>query len=183
MIVKHGLAGLAGAVLLAGVAVAQTQAPQMQAPATRMDSSAPSASSTATQSHQGLWRASKLVGVSVYNDSNESLGKINDIVIDHNGGIKNVIIGVGGFLGVGERYIAVSFDKLKWSDDPVRTAAATPPVGGPPAPAGGMDRSRTVGTTATMPPPSMPKVDAWYPDHAVLSATKDDVKAMPEFRY
>jgi len=185
MIVKHGLAGVAGAVLLASVAFAQTPTTRTD----RMDSGAPSASSTAVQSHQGLWRASKLVGVNVYNDGNESLGKINDLVIDHSGNIKNVIIGVGGFLGVGERYIAVSFDKLKWSDEPVRTANAMPPAGATP-PAGGMDSGRTVGSTANTPATPMPppaaassRADAWYPDHAVLSATRDEVKAMPEFKY
>ena len=105
---------------------------------------------------------------------------INDLVVDNRGAIKNVIIGVGGFLGVGERYIAVSFDKLKWSNEPVRTAATTAP------PAGGTDPSRTVGSTSTTPPApasSMSKSDSWYPDHATLSATKDEVKSMPEFKY
>lgn len=180
MIVKHGLAGLAGALLLASVASAQTQTPS-----TRMDNSnTPSASSTTTmQSHQGLWRASKLEGLNVYNDSGESLGKINDILVDHNGNIKNVIIGVGGFLGVGERYIAVTFDKLKWSDEPVRTASTTAPASGTSAPATTADSNRTVGSTATTSTTASSNANAWYPDHAVLSASKDDVKAMPEFKY
>ena len=113
--------------------------------------------------------------------------KINDLIVDNSGAVKNVIIGVGGFLGVGERYIAVSFNKLKWVDEPIRTANTAPPA------AGGMDSGRTVGSTAntpsstSAPSPSSTaataRVDAWYPDHAVLSATKDDVKAMPEFKY
>lgn len=170
-------ATLLSAALLTGSAWAQT------APTPRTDTTA-----TSLQSQQGLWRASKLVGVNVYNESNESLGSINDLIVDNSGSIKNVIIGVGGFLGVGERYISVSFDKLKWSNEPVKTAAATPP-------AGGMDSQRTVGSTSTTPPgPSSSstmanstavKSDAktWYPDHAVLSASKDEVKAMPEFKY
>lgn len=174
MIMKHALTGVIGTVLLTGVALAQTPAP-----ANRMDST-PGASSSTMQSHQGMWRASKLVGVNVYNDSGESLGKINDLIVDNTGATRNVIIGVGGFLGVGERYIAVSFDKLKWSNEPLRTASTTAPA------AGGMDSNRTVGSTAkTSPTPtaSGAAVDAWYPDHAVLSATRDDVKAMPEFKY
>jgi sporulation protein YlmC with PRC-barrel domain len=175
MIAKYVAAGLLGTALLTGSALAQTTTP-----APRADSSM---SATSSMSHQGLWRASKLVGVNVYNDSNESLGSINDLIVDNSGNIKNVIIGVGGFLGVGERYIAVSFDKLKWSNDPVRTAASTPP-------AAGMDSNRTVGSTSTTPitpttatVPTTSKADSWYPDHAVLSATKDDVKSMPEFKY
>jgi len=181
MSVKYAVAGVLGTVLLTSVAFAQAPAP-----APRTDAAAPS--SSATQSHQGLWRASKLVGVNVYNDSNESLGSINDLIVDNSGSIKNVVIGVGGFLGVGERYIAVSFDKLKWSNEPAKMAANT-------APAGGMDKGRTVGSSPTTPstapatptpPPTtmgMSKADSWYPDHAILSATKDEVKALPEFKY
>ncbi len=178
MFAKYAVAGLAGAALLAGTALAQTPAP-----APRADTSASTISSS--QSHQGLYRASKLVGVNVYNDSNESLGSINDLIVDNSGNIKNVIIGVGGFLGVGERYIAVGFDQLKWSNDPVKTAAATPP-------AGGTDNSRTVGSSTTAAPgtpmtapaaAARSNADAWYPDHALLSATKDQVKSMPEFKY
>jgi len=179
MFKTYAAATLLSAALLTGTALAQT------APAPRSDTTTAATSSSA-QSHQGLWRASKLVGVNVYNESNESLGKINDLIVDNSGGIKNVVIGVGGFLGVGERYISVSFDKLKWSTDPVKTAAATPP-------AGGMDSQRTVGAAPTAPPSSSSTMananaaksnaDNWYPDHAVLNASKDDVKAMPEFKY
>jgi sporulation protein YlmC with PRC-barrel domain len=169
------LAGLLGSALLTSLAVAQTPAPVPRADTT---------TSAMPQSHSGMWRASKLVGVNVYNDNNESLGNINDLIVDANGAAKNVIIGVGGFLGVGERYISVNFDKLKWSNEPMKTAATT-------APAGGMDSGRTVGSTSTTPPTPMAppasttssKADSWYPDHAVLSASKDDVKAMPEFKY
>ena len=43
----------------------------------------------------------------MYNDSNESLGSINDLLTDKSGNIKAVVIGVGGFLGVGEHLVAV----------------------------------------------------------------------------
>lgn len=175
MLKTYAAATMLSAALLTGSALAQT------APVPRTETTAAAPSSTAPQSHQGLWRVSKLVGVNVYNESNESLGSINDLIVDNSGSIKNVIIGVGGFLGVGERYISVSFDKLKWSTDPVKTAASTPP-------AGGMDSQRTVGSTSTTPPASSTTMaksnaDNWYPDHAVLSASKDEVKSMPEFKY
>ena len=181
---KYAVAGLLGTALLTSAAFAQTTTTP---PAARADATT---SSTATL-HQGLWRASKLVGVKVYNESNESLGSINDLIVDKSGNIKNVVIGVGGFLGVGERYIAVSFDKLKWVNEPMRTASTTtPPTSTTPPAAGGMDSSRTVGsastpTTTTTAPmsSSTSSADNWYPDHAVLSATKDDVKTMPEFKY
>ena len=61
----------------------------------------------------GEWRSSKLVGTSVYGPDDKSIGKISDILIDNNGGIKAVVIGVGGFLGMGEKDVAVPFKALK----------------------------------------------------------------------
>jgi sporulation protein YlmC with PRC-barrel domain len=167
----YAAAGLLGAALISSGAFAQTPTP-------RSDSMAPT-SSMATQSHQGMWRASKLIGVNVYNDNNESLGSINDLIVDNSGSIKTAIIGVGGFLGVGERYIAVNFDKLKWSNEPVKTAATTTTS----PPAGNMSTSGTVGSAGTTSTTSTSSGSTWYPDHAVLSASKDEVKSMPEFKY
>ena len=49
------------------------------------------------------------MGLSVYNDKNESLGSINDLLTDKSGKIVAVVIGVGGFLGVGEHLVAVPY--------------------------------------------------------------------------
>jgi ribosomal 30S subunit maturation factor RimM len=63
----------------------------------------------AVSSHkEGEWRASKLVGVNVYNDANEKVGDINDVILDKSGKVENVVLGVGGFLGMGEHYVAVA---------------------------------------------------------------------------
>ncbi len=75
------------------------------------------------QNLKGNWRASKLVGLTVYNDSNEKLGDISEILVDNSGKINAVVIGVGGFLGVGQHDIAVSFDQLKWVKEPARSAS------------------------------------------------------------
>ena len=74
---------------------------------------------------EGEWRASKLVGVNVYNDANEKIGDINDVILDKSGKAENVILGVGGFLGMGEHYVAVAYDKLKWSNEPPRSTTAS----------------------------------------------------------
>ncbi len=50
--------------------------------------------------------SSKVVGLSVYNDSNQDIGKIKDIAFDRNG-VKAYIVAVGGFLGMGDHYVAV----------------------------------------------------------------------------
>jgi hypothetical protein len=178
MLAKYITAGLAGSVLLATVAFAQTPSatgdrPAM-APATASDS--------ASSSFQGNWRASKLVGLSVYNDANESLGSINDLLTDKDGNIKAVIIGVGGFLGVGEHLVALPFEKVKFVNEPVAyTGAANSPN-----PSGSRPASSTTtgaASTSTAPAATASKPNPWYPDHAKISATKDELKAMPEFKY
>ena len=58
------------------------------------------------------WRASKLIGASVYGPDNASIGEINDLVLEGDGGVKAVVVGVGGFLGMGEKDVAIPFDAL-----------------------------------------------------------------------
>ncbi|MGY3443870.1 MULTISPECIES: PRC-barrel domain-containing protein [unclassified Bradyrhizobium] len=169
MLIKSIIAGVAGSALLATVAVAQT-------PADKTDNKmSPPASTAATSpnTYKGDWRASKVVGLSVYNDSNESVGSINDLLMDKGGAIKAVVIGVGGFLGVGEHLVAVPIDKVKFVNEPVAYTGA--------ANTGSTNKSTT--TTGAAPAASSSKPNPWYPDHAVFSATKDELKAMPEFKY
>jgi len=179
MLAKYAIAGLAGSALLASVAFAQN--PTSSANTDQATTAAPAAASD-TSSFKGNWRSSKLVGLNVYNDSNESLGSINDLLTDKNGDIKAVVIGVGGFLGVGEHLVAVAFDKVKFVDEPIAYTGASS------APAPGGARPSTTGTSTTTTgaattAPAAVKKNPWYPDHAMLSATKDQLKAMPEFKY
>ena len=173
MLAKYMTAGLVSSALLATVAFAQT--PTATGDRANM---APAAASD-TSSFQGNWRASKVVGLSVYNDNNESLGSINDLLTDKNGNIKAVIIGVGGFLGVGEHLVAVPLDKLKFVNEPVVYAGAGAPASG----AGTRPATSTTTGAATTAPAAASKPNPWYPDHAMFSATKDELKAMPEFKY
>jgi sporulation protein YlmC with PRC-barrel domain len=172
MFVKYMAAGLAASALLVSVASAQTPTTTTD----RANTMAPAAASDS--SFQGNWRASKLVGLKVYNDNNESVGSINDLLADKNGAIKAVVIGVGGFLGVGEHLVAVPFDKIKFSDEAVAyTGTAAPGANKP---------GTTTGAAPTTAPPATAtasKPNPWYPDHAVFNATKDELKAMPEFKY
>jgi sporulation protein YlmC with PRC-barrel domain len=175
MLAKTAVAGLAASALLASVAFAQSPS----ATTDRATTAAPAAASD-TSSFKGNWRSSKLVGLNVYNDSNESLGSISDLLTDKNGDIKAVVIGVGGFLGVGEHLVAVAFDKVKFVDDPIAyTGASSAPAPGGSRPS---TSTTTTGAATTAPAPAVKK-NPWYPDHAMLSATKDQLKAMPEFKY
>jgi hypothetical protein len=132
-------------------------------------STAPAQETTATTEKmdlKGTWRSSKLIGVDVYNRANEKLGDINEILLDKDGKVKAVVIGVGGFLGIGERDIAVSMDKLRFMEEPRQTAAKTD------------DKTTTGAATA----PARRDND-WMPDHAVMDATKEQLTAMQEFKY
>jgi sporulation protein YlmC with PRC-barrel domain len=131
---------------------------------------------------QGEWRASKLAGVSVYNDSNEKIGDINDVILDKSGKATNVILGVGGFLGMGEHYVAVTFDQLKWVDQPVRTTTSSNSTAPATGTATNLDNARTTTGSATT-TTSTTTSENWYPDRAVLSANKDQLLSMPEFKY
>jgi sporulation protein YlmC with PRC-barrel domain len=180
MLTKYAVAGVAASALLASVAFAQS--PSAQAPSSantdRATTAAPATASDQS-SFKGNWRTSKLVGLNVYNDSNESLGSINDLLTDKSGNIKAVVIGVGGFLGVGEHLVAVPMDKVKFVDEPVAyTGASSQPATG-----GARPSSTTTTGAATAPATPAVKKNPWYPDHAVFSATKDQLKAMPEFKY
>ena len=61
---------------------------------------------------EGL-RASKIIDTSVKNTRGEDLGEVDDLIMSRNGKIKKVILSVGGFLGVGDRLIAVPFKSLQ----------------------------------------------------------------------
>src|SRR4051812_49835877 len=91
-----------------------------------------------TQEKPGQWCASKLKGLDVYNNSNEKIGDIREVLLDQSGKAEAVVVGVGGFLGMGERDVAVPFSEIKFVDQP-RTASATDtrPAGAnaPPTPA------------------------------------------------
>ena len=169
MFAKYLTAAMAGSMLFASAAFA----------AETSTTAAPSATTAATAatntSFQGDWRASKVVGLNVYNDKNESVGSINDLLMDKSGNIKAAVISVGGFLGMGARLVAVPYDKVKFTTEPV---AYTGMAGAPNA-GGARPQNTTTGSTAPQPA----KANPWYPDHAVINGTAEELKAMPEFKY
>ena len=68
-----------------------------------------------TAAYSGDISAAKLMGKSVLNSAGESVGDINDLRIDSSGKIDGVIVGVGGFLGLGEKNVALPFDQLAFA--------------------------------------------------------------------
>ena len=193
MFMKSLAAALIGASLIAAPALAQssdTKAPPAKSDATQQkaapaksdatqDKAAPANKSAATKNEQnasatGEWQGSKLIGLNVYNGQNEKIGDIKELMVNKEGRIDTVVIAVGGFLGMGEHDVAVKFSELKWQDEPVRsTTSSTRPSGSP--------------TTGAAPTATATKSSAStkrnYPDHAVLDASKDQLKSMPQFNY
>jgi sporulation protein YlmC with PRC-barrel domain len=132
----------------------------------------------ATDHRDGQWRSSKLIGVNVYNDNNEKIGDIEELIVDKSGKVDNVVLGVGGFLGMGEHYVAVPMEKLKWVNEPVRASTASTDK-----PAANAGNTATTGQANRANRPERAADEKWYPDHAVYNATKDQLKAMPQFKY
>jgi hypothetical protein len=62
------------------------------------------------------YRASKVIGTSVINDANETIGKIDDLLVSSDGKDPYAVLSIGGFLGVGSRLVAVPYDSLKFID-------------------------------------------------------------------
>jgi sporulation protein YlmC with PRC-barrel domain len=70
-----------------------------------------------TAAYSGQLSANDLLNKTVKNGSNESVGDINDVRIDRNGKIAAVIVGVGGFLGLGEKDVALPYEQLSFMRD------------------------------------------------------------------
>lgn len=117
--------------LLALPALAQSTA-ATGVPADTMTTTAPAATTVpkikaaaADAGGQVLWynqqanemRASKLIGSTVRNPAGESIGEVNEVLFDNSGKVNAVVVGVGGFLGMGVREVAIAFSSLKMAHD------------------------------------------------------------------
>jgi hypothetical protein len=65
------------------------------------------------------YRASKVVGSSVVNDANQTIGKIDDLLVTRDGKEPYVVLSVGGFLGMGTRLVVIRYDSLKFPDNKI----------------------------------------------------------------
>jgi sporulation protein YlmC with PRC-barrel domain len=60
----------------------------------------------------GEWLSHRLVGTKVLNAQAEEIGEVKDVVVDAKGAVTAVVVGVGGFLGIPEKLVAVPFDAI-----------------------------------------------------------------------
>jgi sporulation protein YlmC with PRC-barrel domain len=109
-----------GAVLVSTPVLAQSSQPTAPSPQT-------SAGGWATQLQPDQWRASDLEGLTIYSSNNgDKIGDINELIFDNSGKVQAVVIGVGGYLGIGERDVAVPFDQIRFVNEPrVNTTGTT----------------------------------------------------------
>ncbi|MBX9453808.1 MAG: PRC-barrel domain-containing protein [Mesorhizobium sp.] len=112
--IRNLLATTAIATLIAtGAAVAQTTAPAPAADAPM--EAAPQPQVKHAEGHL----ASNLIGETVYNGSGqdaENIGEVKDLVLDDQGNIQAIVVGVGGFLGIGEKQVALEYDLVEWTE-------------------------------------------------------------------
>src|SRR5688572_20815575 len=115
-------AGLAATALLTGAATAQTST--TPTPPAQGSTAQAGSGQLMTQMSPDMMRASKLMGVDVYGSDNQKIGDIDEVLVDKQGKIQAVVVGVGGFLGVGQKDIALRYDQVQWmSAQDVQAAA------------------------------------------------------------
>jgi hypothetical protein len=100
-------ATLAGAILFSGVAGAQ--GPPQTVDIAKID----------VQQLSAGYRASKVIGSSVLNDANETIGKVDDLLISPDGKTPYTVLSIGGFLGMDSHYVVVPYGSLQLLDNKV----------------------------------------------------------------
>ena len=112
MIMKSIAIALVSAALLTGAAFSQTATKDR--------------SDTNVALHRdGEWRSSKLIGIDVYNETNEKIGTIEELIVDKSSRVENVVLGVGGFLGMGKHDVAIRVNNFKLVEGKITLPGAT----------------------------------------------------------
>ena len=71
------------------------------------------------------YRASKVMGSNVVNDADETIGKIDDILVSSDGKEPYAVLSIGGFLGMGTHLVVVPYDTLKFAEKKVMLPGGT----------------------------------------------------------
>ncbi len=111
--------------MIGGAALAQTTTPLATGPQAGMSATSPSEmgmSSAMMQSQNGFYTyqqgnqmlGSGLMGARVVGAGNENIGEVDDLLLDRNGQVVAIVVGVGGFLGIGEKDVAIANDQLEF---------------------------------------------------------------------
>jgi hypothetical protein len=145
----------------------------------------------------GAWRVTNLEGKNVEDANGESIGSIIDVLVNQRGEVIAVLVGVGGFLGIGEKHVAVAMSALEFgpgkteglpTQEELRTeqqqmqeqAMNRPATGSTPtAPS---TTPTMMAPTTGVPEPTTPVVgEDNLPDRIVLSVTREELEAAPAY--
>jgi len=154
-----------GALAVAG---AMAQSPSSSPPPAAATVAGDSASFIPAQ-NQDQWVFSKFKGTEVIGPDDAHIGNVNDILFERDGRIAGLVVGVGGFLGIGEKSVAI--DMSAFQAVPVDTGGSSNTIGagGAGGPGGGV-AAVTGATDATA-------------VKLKVSWTKDELKSAPDFQY
>lgn len=151
MLKKLMVSAAVSALMISG-AMAQADAPKADAPKAAPADAAKFISSQSTDQ----WVFSKFKGTNVVGPDNEQVGSVNDMLFDKNGKILGLIVGVGGFLGIGEKSVAIDLSAFQ----PMPADSGT---------------TGAAGGVASSPDPTSAKLKVTW--------TKDQLKNAPDFQY
>jgi septal ring-binding cell division protein DamX len=173
--------------LMVSTAFAQAPAPQRpaQPPAATQPAQPPAATPPAGQAQapaaQGpqflatqsndQFLATRFRGTDVIGPNNQKVGDVNDVLFDSKGRVVGIVVGVGGFLGIGQKDVAIDLAAFEIvppdTDRNATTGTATPAPAPTAAPAGGQ------GMTGTVADPNNIKLR--------VSWTKEQLEQAPSF--
>ena len=193
MLKMHLAAGLAAAALMTASALAQTStttAPPASsggASSTMSTSGSGGGSAAAgqlmTQMQPDMMRGSKLMGTDIYGSDNQKIGDLDDVILDRQGKIQAIVVGVGGFLGIGEKNVAIPYDQVQWMTNQ-EVQAQNNQGGSGTNTASGANQPATTGSTGAggSTAGSSGSSDN-MPARGMVRMTKADLQNAPEFRY
>ncbi len=133
-----------------------------------------------SQQQQGQWLASKLIGTTVVGANNESIGDVNDVLLEKDGKAVAVVIGVGGFLGIGEKDVAIPFQSLEFTSRQAMSGTAGTGASG--TGTTGTGSTGTAGSAGTDRPATTASTNRdGMPDRIMVRMTKQDLQNAPKF--
>src|SRR5947209_8985482 len=115
------------AALTMGPVLAQEPAPGTTVPAP--GAASPGVTAGRLQKADGGWSSSRIVGATVYNDTDQSIGTVDDLIVGQDGKISAAVISVGGFLGIGSKLVKVPYDQLRFEERKPSETSANVPAG------------------------------------------------------
>lgn len=104
--------GQTGGGMSSGQDTAQSSATTQEGESEPMEAKARPIDGQIVLQDAGTKLANDLLGAAVYSPDGKAVGEINDLIIGQNGAVEGVVIAVGGFLGIGEKWVAVEMAKL-----------------------------------------------------------------------